>query len=215
MTRSLTPVLTAHDLPIAELTAARLDGEVFGVDGCFAPVDEIEQPAHRVLALRSAVHDRLIAEQLTAAWIWGALSAPPAHHQFCAALGARVSRTSVPWRSVREVVIDPEELVLVNGMHVTTPLRTIVDIARFADTFTHRHAHAILALQRVSGIGPADVVVEINRRRNLPGKRRALARIDAVHVVHGVDAPHGVEHPVEMSGVTHLEYESTEREALA
>ena len=215
MPRYLTSVLSAHDLPIAELTAARLDGELFEVDACFAPVDEIEQPAHRVLALRSAVHDRLIAEQLTAAWIWGAMPAPPARHQFCAALGARVSRTSVPWRSVREVVIDPVELAVVNGMRVTSPLRTIVDIARFADTFEHKESQAILGLQRLSGIGTADVIAEINRRRNLPGKRRALARVDAIHVVYGVDAPHGVEHPIEMGGVAHFEHESAECKPFA
>ena len=47
-------VLGTDDLPIAELCAARLDGELFAIDDGWAPVDEPDLPAFRaaVVALR-------------------------------------------------------------------------------------------------------------------------------------------------------------------
>ena len=51
MTPILPPVLGALDLPAPELHAARLDGEVFALDECFCPIDEIEQSIHRARAL--------------------------------------------------------------------------------------------------------------------------------------------------------------------
>lgn len=214
----LPSVLSPIDLPLAELAAARLDGELFGIDGCYAPIDEIEQPAHRALALRTGIHERLIAEQLTAAWVWGALREPPTSHQLCATLGARVSRTSVAWRTVREVVIDQTELVTVAGMQVTVPLRTVVDIVRFATRFGSHEIAAVAALLRIADITVDDAVAQVNGRRNLPNKKRALARlarVDSVDVVDRVDTTHGIEHAVEVGGVPHLEDETAERKTLA
>lgn len=218
MPHQLPCVLSSVDLPLAELTAARLDGELFGIDRCFSPVDEIEQPLHRVRALRAGIHDRLIAEQLTAAWVWGALTDPPAHHQFCAALASRVSRTAVGWRTVREVVVDPAELATIGGMQVTMPLRTTVDIARFSTRFSDTEARAISGLLLMARLSVNDAMRHIEGRRNLPNKKRALARLAGVHainVVHGVDAPYRVEHAIEVGGIAHFENESTEGKALA
>ena len=43
----LPPVLDTHDLPLAELCAARLDGELFAIDDGWAPLDEPDLPAFR------------------------------------------------------------------------------------------------------------------------------------------------------------------------
>jgi len=170
MTPRLPPVLSPLDLPMAELQAARLDGELFRVDSCFAVIDEIEQPRHRAAALHAGLSDRLIAEQLSAAWIWGAIDFPPAPHTLCAAVGARVGHAHPPWMTVREVVIDPLEITTIDGYFVTTPLRTAVDLARFAADFDPG------ILNRL-GVDPLDCRAEIERRKNLPGKRRALQRL--------------------------------------
>ena len=100
----LGPVLTAHDLPVPELMASRLDGELAMLDGAWTPVDEIEQPRHRALSLALRLPDRVIIEQRSAAWVWGALPTAPQQHQLCAATGARV-RPGEGWPAVREVVI--------------------------------------------------------------------------------------------------------------
>jgi hypothetical protein len=218
MTLRLPPVLTSLDLPLAELCAARLDGELYSVGAAFAPVDEIEQPQHRAAALRTGIHKRLIAEQRTAAWIWGALTAAPMHHQYCATVGARVSRTNVPWLTVREVVIDPREVLIVNGLGVTSPLRTAVDMARFLPNFAQNELDAVTRLMRLGGFGIAECLALMNIRKNLPNKRQAarrLARVDAVDVVNGVNAPDSIEHTIKVGRVSHLKDETTERQSFA
>ncbi|CAN5328812.1 hypothetical protein BH10ACT7_BH10ACT7_22440 [soil metagenome] len=177
MTPRLPPVLSGDDLPLVELNAARLDGELFRIDGGFAPIDEIEQPHHRALALSADLPARLIAEQGTAAWIWGALSLPPWHHQLCAAVGARVRPPFVSWMTVREVVIEPTEVVTIAGMQVTTLLRTAVDITRFSERFDNEERQVVLELMRVGGLSLQECVTDIESRRNLPNKHRALERL--------------------------------------
>jgi len=169
----LPPVLSADDLPAPELGAARLDGEVFAVGECFAPVDEIEQPGHRAAAVHAGQSGRLIAEQLTAAWVWGALDSAPLHLQFCVATGARVSHSPARWMTVREVVIEPDEIVAFGPALVTSPLRTVVDLVRFAEVFGDREVEVVRRL----GASLTDAARLIGERRNLPNKRRALARL--------------------------------------
>ena len=216
----LTPVLSETDLPLAELCAARLDGEVFGVDECFCPVDQAAGAAHRGAALATAAPERLIAEQRSAAWVWGALDAPPAPHQFCSSTASRVRPAASKRLAVREVVIDEASVVSVGGMLVTTILRTIVDLARFSHRFGPREQSMVLRLIEAGGLDVAACVHDINSRRNLPNKRRAIERIGsavarAVDVIDGVDAAHGIEHPVEVGGVAHLEHKLAQRKAVA
>ena len=169
----LPPVLSADDLPVPELAAARLDGELFAVGDCFSPVDEIEQPRHRAAALHAGQSERLVAEQLSAAWVWGALDSPPVHLQFCVATGARVSHSPARWMTLREVVIEPHEIVDFGGPLVTTPLRTVVDLVRFSERFGAREVEVVRRLA-----APLDDAARlIAGRRNLPNKRRALARL--------------------------------------
>jgi hypothetical protein len=174
----LASVLSPHDLPAAELQAARLDGELFGIDSCYCPIDEIESPAHRGAALAALVPSRLIAEQRSAAWIWGA-GAAPARHQFCASVEARVRPAASLRISVREVVIDDASVVDVGGILVTTILRTIVDLARFSEDFSadREPVGRLMELGRVS-LRAAER--DIHSRRNLPNKRRAIERLRSV-----------------------------------
>lgn len=169
----LPPVLSADDLPVPELYAAKLDGQVFAIDTCFAPVDEIEQPRHRAAALRTTGADRLIAEQFTAAWVWGALDNPPLHHQFCVATGARVSHSAARWMTLREVVIGDDEIVELGGGLVTTPTRTVVDLARFALSFDVAVVDRLVA----AGASLERAIEAVARRRNLPNKNATLAKL--------------------------------------
>lgn len=177
MIERLPSVLSTIDLPWAELLAARLDGDLYTVDECFAPVDEIEQPRHRAAALRSQCADRVIAEKRSAAWIWGALDRPPARHELCVAIGARVTAPAETWLTVREVVIAASELTTIGDMQLTTRLRTAVDILRFSPAFGPEEAQIVRCLMRDGGFGIQDCVADLTSRRNLPHKRRALDRL--------------------------------------
>jgi hypothetical protein len=217
MTR-LSPVLSRTDFAEAELCSLRLDGEVYRVDDCAAAIDEIESAAQRAAALRRQLPDRLIAERLSAAWVWGALADPPAIHEVCSDIEARTRPTVQPALRIREVVIDGDEVAWLAGIQVTTPLRTAIDLARFSATWSLELSRTISRLMAIGQFTAAQCSTAMNRRRNLPGKVVALerlARTDAVDVVDGVDATHRVEHAVEVRGVAHFKDESAEREAVA
>ena len=71
----------------------------------------------------------VIAERLTAAWIFGACPEPH-QHQFCVDTAARQHvpiSTRFRLREARNVAADTQ---LIGGIRVTTPRRTVVDLAR-------------------------------------------------------------------------------------
>ena len=185
MPHRLSPVLSALDLPPAELRAAELDGELFAIDGCWSPIDEPDRTSQRALALAVQLPDRVILERRSAAWVWGLLAAPPRPHELCTAIGARV-RTGDGWPAAREVVIDDDETATISGIRVTTPLRTVVDLARFGTAFDDELARRLLAFGRVT---VADCCDAMDRRRNLPGKRLAIERLTALDQLEGPSQP--------------------------
>ena len=173
MTR-LSPILTTADLPAAELGALRLDGELVALDDAYTSIDQPHGVEARALSLARYCDERLIVEQLSAAWVWGALARPPLRHQLCASLGAR-SRSVHPIRLVvREVVITDADQVAVSGVQVTTPLRTAVDLLRFSDTHDGPLVDRLLAL---GGVSRDDCAQHLHDRPNLPRKRLALERL--------------------------------------
>lgn len=176
MTR-LPAVISRLDLPLAELSAARLDGEVYAVDDGYSPVDVPCGPFERAASIAEYCQGRLMAEQRTAAWVWGALDQPPVRHELCASLGAR-ARPAVPIRTrVREVVIDESEFVILAGVPVTTPLRTIIDLARFSERYSEEERQMTLRLAAISGITLQRCKEEMDARTNLPNKRRGMVRL--------------------------------------
>jgi hypothetical protein len=179
MPSRLPAVLSRSHLPEAELCAALLDGELYRVDECFSPSDEIERPFTRAKALAAIAPARLIAEQRTAAWLHGALSFPPAVHQFCVDARARARGPQNPRSCVREVEIDDSEVQCLGGIRLTTPLRTVADLARFSAVFGAKERAIVTALLSIEGLGIDECRAALNSRHNLPGKRRALQRMRA------------------------------------
>lgn len=178
----LPAVLFHSDLPEAELHAAKLDGELYPVDQCFSPIDEIDGCGGRARALSLTMPARLIAEQRTAAWIYGALIRPPRQHQFCVDIAARVRPVALVAITVREVVIEESDLLDFEGLLVTSPLRTVVDLARNSLDFDDEELRAVSDLMRIGRFGAAECRTVLDRRRNLPNKRLAIERIaEAVH----------------------------------
>lgn len=161
------------------MNAARLDGEVFAVDECFQLVDSWEDSTTRGRCLAATLPPRLIAEQRTAAWVHGALLLPPRRHELCAATGARFRALGAPRWVIREVVVNASDLWLLGGMMVTTPLRTVIDLARFSAEFDSAECELVQRLASVGGFDYTEIQRAVGLRRNLPGKRRALERLHA------------------------------------
>ena len=174
---SLPPVLSSADLPLPELMAARLDGELYPIAEGHCPVDVIQTPAVRLAAALAGRAPRYIAELGTAAWVWGASPVPPPMPELCVELRAR-ARPARPGRAVvREVVLLPFETRRLGRYRVTTPLRTAIDLGRARPTFSADDADVVRRLAEVGGFTLGDCLAAIAERRNLPAKRRAAARL--------------------------------------
>jgi hypothetical protein len=177
MPRLLTPVLTTTEFDPAELAAIVLDGEGYRVADGVAPLDEVPGPLIRAAALVAQLPPRLIAEQHTAAWVWGAQQRPPLRLEVCSNISARTRPSLDSALSVREVVLEHDDTVQLGDLVVTTPLRTATDLARFVSEWTDDETRIVRELSRLGGFGIHDCVRLMNRRRNLPGKRVALERL--------------------------------------
>ncbi|MFE6966452.1 hypothetical protein ACFVAJ_15160 [Agromyces sp. NPDC057679] len=177
----LPPVLGTDDLPLAELCAARIDGELFMIDEGWAPVDEPDLPSVRAAAAALRVPRRLIIERLSAAWVHGALDVPPRIAQFCVPLHERVAVVTGPRTSVREVVIDQVDVVELGGARCTTPSRTAFDLLRDT-TLDDSFAELVVARLLDAHAGSGDAVRErFAAAHRLPHLALARARFARTH----------------------------------
>jgi hypothetical protein len=176
MSRLLPSVLSRHEFAGPELIALVLDGEAYRVGSCVVPLDEPATPALRATSLALELPPRLIAERHTAAWVWGAQSEPPARHEVCADITARLRPALGTRLSVREVVILHEDIAVLGELAVTTPMRTAIDLARFVDTWSEDETLVIRELLANGGFNILDCARAMNRKPNLPNKRLALER---------------------------------------
>lgn len=189
MKRRLPRVLTTLDLPEAELTAARLDGELFALDECYWPIDTFEGPAERAASLAAILPPRLIAERMTAAWVFGATAVPPSPLQLCVDTAARFQSTALSRADVREVVLGPGDVIRIGPLAVTSAARTILDIARFAPVFGAFEAAAVAQVAAAAQIDIDQVTAVLRTRRHLPGKALTLERLGSVIREDGVVSP--------------------------
>lgn len=121
-----------HDLLTpAELSAARLDGELTLLGDAYAPADALESPALRAATLRHILGESLVAIGMTAAWVHGAIGTPPdVHHVQRGARGVtRPVRRDVRFR---DTAIDEADTVWLGGVRVASAARTLVELAREA-----------------------------------------------------------------------------------
>ncbi|WP_344092057.1 hypothetical protein [Microbacterium deminutum] len=155
----------------AELTAACLDGDLVELGEAYIPADAVETAALRAGSLTAVLGDVLAATHLTAAWIHGALPAPPARHTVQRAVPRRLHH--VPDRRLvyRDLSVDPADLEVIGGVRVTTPARTLADLSRIDDR-DHVRAARLLA-----GACPGLVdhaIAWLNSHPRHPRKRAAL-----------------------------------------
>jgi hypothetical protein len=172
---SLDSVLTEADLPLGELWAACLDGELVPLSStAFLVADLPETPSVRARAIAPVLGPRMLIERQSAAWVHGALAAPPRLHTIAVRYTQR-SNASRAVATVREVVVRPGDTTSIAGVEITTRMRTAVDIARDQQFQAARDAPVLVELLRNSGL--PECREYLARARNLPHKTRALTRI--------------------------------------
>ncbi len=179
MTPVLASVLDASALPSEELQAARLDGQVLACGGRYLTIDAPDAAEVRAAVVHGGRSDRVIVELRSAAWVHGVLARPPAVAELCVSVTARTHRG--PTAGLREVRFEHGDLVSLGGVLVTSPLRTALDLIRNADDREHaEHRGALVALLGIAGATPRQAMELLDGRRKLPGKARALRRLESL-----------------------------------
>lgn len=165
----------SEKLSRAELTAACLDGHLVGLGEGFVPADTIETAALRAASLGPLVGDRMAATHRSAAWVHGFVDEVPVRHDL-QRISAHRLHEPVDRRFVyRDPRIPDEDLVRLGGVPVTTPARTVADIARGTD----QTAHALLD-QCVDRAPHAvhDGIAWLASKRRVPRRLAALALLE-------------------------------------
>jgi len=156
----------------AELTAACLDGDLVGLGEGFVPADTIETAALRAASLRPLVGERMAATHRSAAWVHGFVDEAPSRHDL-QRISAHRLHEPVDRRFVyRDPRIPDEDLVRLGGVPVTTPARTLADLARGTDE------RARSLLDQCGERAPDAVhgaIAWLEARRRVPRRLAALA----------------------------------------
>lgn len=117
-------------LSTAELTAARLDGDLVEIGDAFMPTDAVETRELRAASFRAVAGVHRAVTHASAAWVHGAIPDPPLVHTLQRA-GRTRSAFPVDARiRFRDVPLPAADVHLISGVAVTTPVRTFVDIVR-------------------------------------------------------------------------------------
>ncbi|QEO10144.1 hypothetical protein [Protaetiibacter larvae] len=175
----MTPFPLIDGFAEPELQAIRLDGESYLLGDATVPLDIADSPAVRVAAVSDRRSRRLIAAGETAAWVWGASWRVPRRPEYLVELSARWRPAPGDEIDVRESIVHPDDVVRFGTGAVTTPLRTVIDLARFRAEFGPKEAGLVRALARLGAFDADRVIETMDRGRNLAGKRMAADRVRA------------------------------------
>lgn len=183
MTPPLPTLLTSDDLPLPELHAAALDGDVFRLDRAFCSIAEFDLPWRRAAVLAGRFAEGYVFCRRSAAWIWGGTGLCPVTHE--AFVGGGGGRHDYPaGLRVSSAVLDEHDVVDFGAVRVTCVARTVTDLVR-AERYDESTA---LVVRRLAGEHRVDREAcdgILDRRKNLPHKRRARQRLDALGIVVG------------------------------
>ncbi|MGV2983718.1 type IV toxin-antitoxin system AbiEi family antitoxin [Microbacterium sp. AGC85] len=160
-----------------ELNAARLDGLLVEIGEGYMPADLPEDAGARAAALAPILPLGYAAGGPTAAWVHGVGQAPPARHHIQRAVDRR------PRIEQRMDVIAHEgrapsaDLMLVDAVPVTTPMRTLTDLV----LMSVRYPECDAWMHEMAGTLP-DLLPEVHAlltaRPRMPGKLAALATVE-------------------------------------
>lgn len=165
-----------HGLSPAELSAARLDGELTTVGDAYVAADALETPQLRAATLGVLLGRSLVAIGISAAWVHGAVGAPPAVHHVQRTAARGVARPVDRRIRFRDTPIDVADVIVLGGVRVSTPARTLLDLIREPDDSACASAARRLATPAL--IGEALAWLEAHRR--FAGRRPAAAALRAL-----------------------------------
>lgn len=160
-------------LSAAELTAARLDGDLVEVGDAFMPADAVETREMRAGSFRGVAGPQRAVTHASAAWVHGAIPEPPGVHRLQRASPRRAAFPVDARIRFRDVALPPADIVVISGIPITTEVRTLVDLVR----------------DLVSGCGSAELVEAMLAWRP-PLLEAGLAWLEGSGPVHHKRAAH-------------------------
>lgn len=129
-------------LSLTELTAACLDGLLTPIGAGFMPADAVETTWMRAGSLLPLLGERWAAVRASAAWVHGGIALEPTRHHVQRASAERVRPLRGAGVVCHDVRIPPGDVETIAGVQVTTPERTLVDLARSSDADDLAAAHS-------------------------------------------------------------------------
>ena len=130
MSASVFLYFAGERLSAAELSAARLDGHLVELGEGYMPADAVETAAMRAASLGSLLGESMSASLMSAAWVWGAIDEPPMRHSAHRAVERRLHHVIARRLVLHDVFVPASGRVSIGGVWVTTPLQTLLDLAR-------------------------------------------------------------------------------------
>lgn len=172
MSSITSPLLDADVLPLAELFALCLDGQLFRVGDAFAAIGTPDGPQLRAAAFVRSAPGWTVADRGSAAWIHGTRASPPPLPQVCVP-AARRGRVSSALVDACHRTLAADETVTIGSALVTTPLRTALDLLSEPGRFGPQQALEVRGLLALASVGVKELSERLDAR---PRKGANLAR---------------------------------------
>lgn len=165
----------------SELSAARLDGHVVEMGDAYIPADLVEDSEVRAASVALLIQAGTAACVQTAAWIHGAGDAPPMVHHVKRCVDRRIRPVTSARLVFHDTVLPLSDLWTIGGVPVSTPVRTMVDLA----TTLHRDPRVLLWMDRLALAVPGtpeSAIAALRDLRRVPGSRAGLAALERLAV---------------------------------
>ena len=172
MSSITSPLFDADVLPLAELFALCLDGQLFRVGDAFAAIGTPEGPGLRAAAFVRSAPGWTVADRGSAAWIHGTRASPPPLPQVCVPR-ARRGRVSSGLVDACHRTLAVDETMTIGPALVTTPLRTALDLLSDPGRFGPDQALEVRRLLTLASAGVEELSERLAAR---PRKGADLAR---------------------------------------
>ncbi|MFL1999136.1 hypothetical protein [Microbacterium sp. A1-JK] len=161
----------------AELSAACLDGHLVALGDGYIPADVVETVVLRAASVGHLLGAALAATHESAAWILGRLDEPPARHSVQRAVDRRLHHVVSRRLLYRDPLIEGADLLSIADIRVSTPARTLADLARSPEASSREFARR-WAKDRPDDADEA--VAWLDRHRSIPHKRGARILLASV-----------------------------------
>ena len=129
-------VPTLHHWPPAVRSAELLAGVLVRCGPGVRPIGWPESPPVRLAAISEVLEGGYIAISQTAAWVWGAARDPGHRLQVSVPPGRRLPQLQPRDITVRQLRLEPDDLIRLGEHTVSSPLRTLKDIVQGSAQFT-------------------------------------------------------------------------------